>query len=336
MTTAQTSGLVQGGVAAGHRRRLAFAFMGRYGTLLGMMLMVVVFSVAAPDAFPTLSNFANILNQAALTAIIAGGLTVALIVGELDLSIGYVASFSGVLVTGLMVDQGVPWPLAILAVLLTGAAIGAVSGLIITKLRVNSVIATLGVGTVVVGINYAYAGGVPVASGVPKAFLDLALGRWVAGIPNNIIFMLLTLALLWVLINRTDLGQRIQAVGGNPDAARLSGIRVDRIKLMAMVATGSCSAITGILLASLIGSGTTSAADGYLLMSFAGAFLGSATLREGEFHIVGTFIGVLIVAIGFNGLAILGAPTFWQYVFQGAILILAVGLSTVARRFAKT
>lgn len=336
MTTAQTSDSVQGGMASGYRRRRAFAFVGRYGTLLGMVLMIAIFSVAAPDAFPTLSNATNILNQASLTAIIAGGLTVALIVGEMDLSIGYVASFSGVLVTGFMVDQGVPWPLAILAVLLIGASIGAVSGLVITKLRVNSVIATLGVGTVVVGINYAYAGGVPVASGVPKAFLDIALGRWVAGIPNNIIFMFVTLALLWVLINRTDLGQRIQAVGGNPEAARLSGIRVDRIKILALVVTGISSAITGILLASLIGSGTTSAADGYLLMSFAGCFLGSATLRDGEFHIVGTLIGVLIVAIGFNGLAILGAPTFWQYVFQGAILILAVGLSTVARRFAKT
>lgn len=335
MSTDLTSGSVEEGLEVGERARRAFAFVGRYGTLLGMLLMIAIFSAAAPESFPTLSNAVNILNQASLTAIIAGGLTVALIVGEMDLSIGYVASFAGVLVTGLMVDQGIPVLVAIPAVLMVGAVIGSISGIVITKLRVNAVIATIGIGTVVVGINYAYAGGVPVASGVPKAFLDIALGRWVLGIPNNIIFMFAVLALLWVMINRTDVGQQIQAVGGNTEAARLSGIRVDRIKTLALVVTGICAAITGTLLASLIGSGTSSAADSYLLMSFAACFLGSATLRDGEFHILGTFIGVLIVVIGFNGLAILGAPTFWQYVFQGAILIAAVGLSTVARRFSK-
>jgi ribose transport system permease protein len=322
-------------LASGERRRRVLAFIGKYGTLFGMLLMIVIFSAAAPEAFPTLSNAINVLNQASLTAIIAGGLTVALIVGEMDLSIGYVASFAGVLVTGIMVDQHVPMGFAIPAVLLVGALIGALNGLVITKLRVNAVIATLGMGTIVVGVNYAYAQGVPVASGVPKAFLNIALGRWLVGIPNNIVIMFIILALLWVLINRTDLGQQIQAVGGNTEAARLSGIRVDRIKILAMVVTSMCAAICGTLLASLIGSGTTSAADSYLLASFAACFLGSATLRDGEFHIPGTFIGVLIVAIGFNGLAILGAPTFWQYVFQGAILIAAVGLSTVARRFSK-
>jgi ribose transport system permease protein len=321
--------------AAAAQRRRAMAFIGKYGSIIGMFLMIVVFGLSAPAAFPTLSNGINVLNQASLTAIIAGGLTVALIVGEMDLSIGYAASFAGVLVTGVMVDQHLPVWLAIIGVLLVGALIGFTNGVIVTKLRVNSVIATLGLGTAVVGINYAYARGVPVASGVPKSFLNIALGRAVLGIPNNIIIMLVLMTLLWILINRTDLGQQIQAVGGNIEAARLSGIRVDRIKILAFVVTGMCAALTGILLASLIGSGTTSAADGYLMASFAAVFLGSATLKDGEFHIPGTFIGVLIVAIGFNGLAILGAPTFWQYVFQGAILIVAVGLSTVARRFSK-
>jgi ribose transport system permease protein len=140
--------------------------------------------------------------------------------------------------------------------------------------------------------------------------------------------------LLWVLVERTSIGQSIQAVGGNPLAARFSGIRVDRIKIMGFMVAGVCAAITGILLASALGSGTTSAADSYLLTAFAAVFLGSATLRDGEFHIIGTLFGGLIIAIGFNGLAIFGAPTFYQYVFQGAILILAVGLSSLGRRYA--
>ncbi len=147
--------------------------------------------------------------------------------------------------------------------------------------------------------------------------------------------MAVVLICLWLLINRTELGQRIQAVGGNIEAARLSGIRVDRVKIFAFIVSAVCAAITGILLSSLIGSGTTTAADAYLLNAFAAVFLGSATLKDGEFHIPGTLVGVLIIGIGFNGLAIFGAPTFYQYLFQGAILIAAVALSTVARRYSK-
>ena len=321
--------------AAGAGRRAALGFVAKYGSIIGMLLMILIFSLAAPRAFPTVSNFLNILNQASLTAIIAGGLTVVLIVGEMDLSIGYNGSLAGVLVTGLMVNQGVPVPLAILLVLGVGVIIGLVNGAIVTKIKVNSVIATLGMGSILVGLTFAYSTGVPIASGVPKIFTAIALNR-VWGVPNNIIVMFVVLFLLWLLVNRTDVGQQIQAVGGNVEAARLSGIRVDRVKILAFVVAAVCASLTGILLASLIGSGTASAADSYLLNAFAAAFLGSATLKDGEFHIPGTFIGVLIIGIGFNGLAIFGAPTFYQYVFQGAILIIAVGLSSVARQLAKS
>lgn len=315
-------------------RRRMFAWLAKYGTLVGMVLMILAFAIAAPGYFFTFSNFINILNQASLTAIIAGGLTVAVIVGELDLSIGFNASFAGVLVTGLMVNSGLPLLLAIALVIVVGGVVGVFNGLIVSKLRVNSVIATLGSGSVILGLNYAYSTGAPIAAGVPASFTNIALGS-VLGIPNDILFMVAVLFLLWLLVNRTETGQRIRAVGGNIEAARLSGIRVDRIKILAFVVAGAAAAFTGILLASLIGSGTTTAADSYLLNSFAAVFLGSATLRDGEFHVPGTFIGVLIIGIGFNGLAIFGAPTFYQYVLQGAILIVAVGLSTVARRYAQ-
>jgi ribose transport system permease protein len=309
------------------------SLLAKYGTIVGLVIMIGAFSAMAPAAFPTLSNGINVLNQAALALIIAGGLTVAVIVGELDLSIGFAASFEGVLVTGLMVNDGLPPAVAIPIVLLVGALIGLINGLIVTKVGVNSVIATLGTGTIVVGLNFAYSSGAPIAAGVPDSFVNIALGRlW--GIPHNVLIMIVVTALLWVLVERTSIGQSIQAVGGNPLAARFSGIRVDRIKIMGFMVAGVCAAITGILLAAALGSGTTSAADSYLLTAFAAVFLGSATLRDGEFHIIGTLFGGLIIAIGFNGLAIFGAPTFYQYVFQGAILILAVGLSSLGRRYA--
>ena len=316
--------------------RIGLAIFARYATIIGLALMIVIFSVLSPDAFPTLNNFVNVLNQASLATIIAGGLTLAVVVGELDLSIGYAASLHGVLVTGLIVHDKLPIALAIVIVLALGALIGVVNGLIVTKLRVNSVIATLGVGTIIVGLAFAYSSGVPIVAGVPEGFLQLSLGRWLFGIPNPIIIMAVVVVGLWVLVERTAIGQEIQAVGGNPIAARLAGISVDRIKILGFVISAVCAALTGALLASRLGSGTTNAADSYLLTAFAAVFLGSATLRDGEFHVLGTFIGTLIIVFGFNGLNIFGAPTFSQYVFQGTILVVAVALSSLGRMLAET
>lgn len=328
-----TDNLVPGRMSPGARAVLAF--LGKYGTIVGLLLIIAGFSALAPVAFPTPGNLLNVLNQASLSIILAGGLTVTVIVGEMDLSLGFLASFAGVFVTGLIVNQGLPVPVAILGVLGCGALVGAFNGIVVTKARVNSVIATLGTGTIVVGLSFAYTTGAPIAAGVPDSFLDIAIGRFL-GIPHNVLIMAAIVAVLWLLVERTPVGQSIQAVGGNPVAAQLSGIPVDRVKILGFMVAGVCAALTGVLLASSLGSGTTGAADSYLLTAFAAVFLGSATLRDGEFHVLGTCIGGLIIAIGFNGLAIFGAPTFYQYLFQGAILILAVGLSSLGRLFSQS
>jgi ribose transport system permease protein len=311
-------------------------FVARYATILGLLAMIVVFSVLSPRAFPTISNFRNVLDQASLAMIIAAGLTLAVVVGELDLSVGFAASLHGILVTGLIVSNQLPIPVAVLIVLAIGALIGLVNGVVVTKVKVNSVIATLGVGTILTGLAFAYSAGVPIVAGVPEEFLQISLGRWLYGVPNDIVVMAFVVSALWALVERTSIGQEIQAVGGNPAAARLAGINVDRIKILGFVISGVCAALTGILLASRLGSGTASAADSYLLTAFAAVFLGSATLRDGEFHVLGTLIGALIIAVGFNGLNIFGAPTYSQYVLQGAILILAVGLSSLGRSIAES
>ncbi|WP_245440671.1 ABC transporter permease [Mesorhizobium sanjuanii] len=314
-------------------KRTALIWLSRYGTIVGLVLMVVFFSANAPGIFLSRANFLNILSQASLTAIIASGLTYTLVVGEFDLSIGYVASFVGLIVTGLMAYQGFPIWLSIVCALLLGAAIGALNGVLVTKVRINAVISTLGIGTMLTGIGFTYSS-FPIATGIPRAFTDISLGRLVFGLPNPVIIMVIVLIALWVILNKTDIGQKMQAVGGNLEAARLSGIRVDRIKIFAFATAGFCAALTGTLLSSLLGSGTLAAADGYLLDAFAAVFLGSATLKEGEFHITGTLVGVLILAVGFNGLSIFGAPTHFQPIFKGGILVLAVGMSALARRYA--
>ncbi|RTM02720.1 MAG: ABC transporter permease [Hyphomicrobiales bacterium] len=314
-------------------KRTALIGLSRYGTIIGLLLMVLFFSINAPGVFLSRANFLNILSQASLTAIIASGLTYTLVVGEFDLSIGYVASFVGLIVTGLMAYEGFPIWLSIVCALALGAGIGILNGLLVTKVRINAVISTLGIGTMLTGIGFTYSA-FPIATGIPRAFTDISLGRIVFGLPNPVIIMVVVLLALWTVLNKTDIGQKMQAVGSNMEAARLSGIRVDRIKIFAFATAGFCAALTGTLLSSLLGSGTLAAADGYLLDAFAAVFLGSATLREGEFHITGTLVGVLILAVGFNGLSIFGAPTHFQPIFKGGILVLAVGMSALARRYA--
>jgi ribose transport system permease protein len=310
-------------------------FVAKYGTLIVLAAMVIAMCVLAPNSFANWGNARNILSQVSLTAIVASGLTLVLVVDEFDMSIGYQASLGGILAVGLIVNQRIPWPLAILIVLACGFLIGLANSLIVTKLGVNALVATLGVGTIVIGVNYWYSGGIPI-SGIDQypGFTSLAQGATL-GLPNTVWIMLVVLCALWVMLNRTVLGQHMQAVGGNKQAAALSGVRVDRVRIAAFVVAGLCAVATGLLLSSRVGSGQVNAGDGYLLNSFAAVFLGSAALRDGEFHIVGTFIGVLTVGVGFNGLAILGAPTFVQFIFSGTLLIVAVALSTVARRYSK-
>lgn len=308
-----------------------WAILAKYGTLIVLAVLVVVMSLAAPGIFTSTPNLVNILSQISLTAIIAGALTFPLVAGEFDLSIGFQASFAGVLVAGLMARNGMPPLLAIAIVLLVGSLIGIANGALVTKLGVNALIATLGTGTVVLGLNYLYTGGAPISLPRDSTFTQLALSG-LFGIPWPVYIMAIWLVVLWVILNHTPVGQSIQAVGENREAARLSGIQVNRTVVFTFVVASLGAALTGVLLTARVGSGQLTAGDGYLLASFAAVFLGSAALRDGEFHIFGTFIGVLTVGVGLNGLGILGVASSVQYIFSGGLLIFAVALSSVARK----
>lgn len=308
-----------------------FEWFGRYGALLVLAALIIVTSILAPNTFPTVDNAINILNQSALSAIIAMGLTFVLVTGEFDLSIGNTASLAGVGACALMVNADLSIPLALVAVLVIGTIIGLVNGFVVTYMNVSALVATLGVGTIVIGVNYMVSDGAPIALGDPDAFLEITFGRFL-GIPYPVFIMLAVAALLWWLLNRTVLGQSMQAVGGNRVAAELSGIRVDRVRVIAFVVCAMCAAVTGFLLASRTGSAAVSAGDTYLLSAFAAAFFGSAVLRDGQFHILGTLVGVITVSVGFNSIALIGLATYWQYFFQGLLLILGVGVGTLARR----
>jgi ribose transport system permease protein len=316
----------------GLRPSTLLRLLGTYGTIIVLVVMLAAFSIAEPGTFATVGNFRNILNDMAIGTIVAGGLTVPLVAGDFDLSIGYVASFCGLLLVGLLSFDQLPIPIAMIAVIGIGAAIGVINGVIVSKMGVNAFIATLGTGTVVVGLNYAYSGGVPLQLTRSREFTYLAIGRlW--GVPHLVLIMAAVLILLWIILNRTVQGQHIRAIGVSAESARRAGIAVDRSRIVAFACASTCAAIGGALMASNLGSGQVTAGDGFMLTSFSAAFLGSAALKEGQFHILGTLIGVLTVAVGNNGLAMIGAPIFTQYLFAGSLLVVAVALSSIGRRY---
>lgn len=315
------------------RRALLMRLLGTYGTIIVLASMLAIFSVLQPGTFATVGNFRNIINDMAIGTIVAAGLTVPLVAGDFDLSIGYVASFCGLLVVGLL-SSGMSIPLAIVLVIALGTIIGIVNGLVVSKIGVNAFIATLGTGTIVVGLNYAYSGGIPLQLTQSREFTNIAIGR-IAGVPHLVIIMAAVLALLWVILNRTVQGQHIKAIGVSPESARRAGVAVDRSRIVAFAIASTCAAIGGVLMASNLGSGQVTAGDSFMLTSFSAAFLGSAALREGQFHILGTLIGVLTVAVGNNGLAMIGAPIFTQFLFTGTLLVVAVALGGIGRRFAR-
>ena len=308
----------------------ALKWFGKYGALLVLGGLVVAMSFLEPDSFATWDNFINILNQSALTAIIAMGLTFALVTGEFDVSIGYLASLAGVVACTTMAEWSFGLLPAFVVALVLGALFGAANGFIVTSLRINALVVTLGVGSVAIGFNYIASGGTTVSVPDPSSFVELSLGRFL-GIPYPIYFMLIVAVVLWLLLNRTVFGQSLQAAGGNPVAAELAGIRVNRIRVYAFTISGTCAGVTGYLLATRTGAASVTGGDSYLLAAFAAAFVCSAVLRDGEFHIIGTLVGVITVSVGFNAIALLGLETYWQYFFQGLLLILGVGVGSLAR-----
>lgn len=324
----------------------ALSFSGRYGTIVVLVGMVVAFSIASPNAFASPGNILAVLTNLAPGAIVAIGLTICLVAGDFDLSVGYQASIAGVFVVGLLsglgifgianasIDQtGLPLWLAIPIVLAVGCFFGFINGVVVAKLGVNALIATLGTGTIIFAINLLYANGTTYSVRDDGSFLRMSLGKVFGVIPIPIIILVVFIIASWLLLNQTRLGQHIKAVGDDPEAARRLGINVSRTRIYAFMITGFCATAGGILLAASLGSGDANAGDVYLLQAFAAAFLGSAALRDGEFHIIGTILGCLTVAIGFNGIAIFAAPPFTQYLFAGGLLVVAVALSTLSRKY---
>lgn len=300
----------------------------RYGIIVSLLLLFACFSLLRPAIFPTLGNLVSILKQVSLLGIMSAGLTVCLVLGDFDLSVAAVATWSGVMVAALLPQMSM-WA-AIPLVISMGVGTGLVNGFFSAVVGISPFIVTLATQTMLRGLTLWYTGGYSLYSGIPAAFTRIGRGTYL-GVPYLVYIMLLVFILIYVAANHMAFGKRLYAVGGNPTASRYSGIRVVRVHLLGFVISGVLAAMTGVLLAARLSSGQPRAGEGLLLNAFAACFLGATAFRVGRFNILGTFVGVLFIGTLNNGLVILGVPFYLQYVIQGAILVLAIAASGLAR-----
>ena len=296
---------------------------GRFGTLIGLFLLVAVFTTLKPAIFPTPRNLLNILNQISLLGICSAGLTICLVMNEFDLSIGAIATLGAVLTAGFLPNMHPVLAVPIVLVICTG--IGLVNGLVIATLGVSSFMATLGSMIILTGFSYWYTSGSGsiLYSGIPKGFLIIGKGTFLH-IPYLVFFMIGVLVLLHLFLNHTSTGRHMYAVGGNPEAARFGGIPIQKLKILGFMTSGFLAGLTGVLLVARLGLAEPTIGDRFLFDAFTAVFLGAASIKIGQFHIIGTLIGVLIMGTLFNGFTLLDVPYHLQLVAQGAILIAAV------------
>jgi len=314
---------------AGFFRR--FVSVGELGLLVMLAVLFVIFSVASPYFF-TVRNLSNILGQISMTLVAAVGLSMLLISGEVDISIGSLQALVALPLLVVMNATGSFWLGAIVA-LAAGAVVGVVNGLIVTRLKVNSLITTLGMYYLLRGFVYLVTGKVPISDQSGKdLFFLVGNGKLFGFLPYTAILMFAILLLFMWVLRSTTFGRRLYAVGGNPSVARAMGISPERMKLTAFILCSVLASVSALLLASRLGSAVHTAGIGFEFQVVAAVVLGGVSLAGGIGNLLGAFLGVLILGIIQNGLGMLEVNTMWQLVVTGSIIILAVFLDELKKR----
>ena len=309
-----------------------FSHYGRQlGTLSGLLGLIVVLWILTPH-FLTVSNLLNVAQQATIIAIIAVGMTFVIITGGIDLSVGSVLAFAGVVMASAL-HSGVPFPLALLIGLGVGLLSGVVNGLLITIGRLPPFIATLGMMSVARGAALMFTEGRPI-SGFSEGFRSIATGE-ILLIPAPVVIMIVVYLIAHFVLKRTKLGRYTYAIGGNEEAALLSGINVRLNKTMVYGIAGVLSGLAAILLTARLNSAQPIAGMSYELDAIAATVIGGTSLLGGEGTVLGTLIGALIMAVLRNGLNLLSVSSFFQQVVIGSVIIFAVLIDMALKRRGK-
>lgn len=308
------------------RSRTAFGAVGRYFLVFVFFALVVLFSLLRPDSFFTASNFSGLFVNQVVVVFAAVGLIAPLIVGELDLSVGYVVGFGQALAVALMTLSGLPALASILLTLLACLAVGLVNGMLVVRFEINSLIATLAVGNILYGTVLWFTGGTILFQNVPAEFLMIAQAG-LLGIPLPIWYGALLIAAVEVVLQFVPVGRRMYAVGGNRRAALLTGIRVPWVVVGSFGVSALLCGMGGIIIASRLGSAQPELGPSFLMPAFASAFLGATTIRPGRYNALGTAVAVYTVAVIVAGLQQVGVPFWAENIVYGVALAGGVGLA---------
>jgi ribose transport system permease protein len=307
-------------------RNLGFS---RLSGVYVLVLFIVVYSIWLPDTFPTSTTAQSVAGNQAITGLAALGLVCALSVGAFDLSVANMLGVSSTVAAALMVRSGVSPALTILIVLAMGIGVGLVNALLIVRFRINSVVATLGMSSVLQAIDDKITNGQFITP-VPKSFQSLTSGS-PAGIPTPFIVLMVLAVLTWYVLEHTPLGRRMVATGAGADAARLAGTNIGQMQVVGLVIASLLGSLAGLMLVANVGSAAPAAGPAYLLPMFAAVYLGATQIKPGRFNVWGTIVALYVLAVGVKGLQLAGGEYWVSSLFNGVALILAVGIAVSAQ-----
>lgn len=311
----------------------------RYGTLLGFVAILLVFWVNLPDTFMTARNWLNITQQLSMLMVVAAGMTIVMVMGDFDLSVGSMASLAGIVVA-ILLAAGYPIWAAVGMALLAALLGGAFNGVLVSLVGILPFVATLATLTIFSGAAFILSGGKTISGrAIPEEFGNFArggiplgeLGGVAVSLPNLTIVAALTVLVVWVLLEQTTFGRRLYAIGGNIEAAHLSGIAVRRLKLLAFALTGLSAGLAGIMYASRVASANPTQGSGLMLNAIAAVFLGMTMSEHREPRVLATVLGVLILGVLDNGLTQMSVDSYVRQILVGLIILLAVATSSFSR-----
>ncbi|WP_422037805.1 ABC transporter permease [Roseibium sp.] len=306
-------------------------FLPVYGLVILTLLLILVFSVLLPKTFPTLLNLRAIISDKAIIALLSLGAMIPMAAGRIDLTVGYGIVLWHILAISLQTLLGIPWPMAVVIVLMLGAMTGFFNGLLVEVAKIDSFIATLGTGTVLYAIALWHTGGRQMVGVLPDGFYSLST-TFVFGLPITGYYLIAITVCMWLILEYTPVGRYLYAIGANQRAAQLNGIPTRKYVIGAFMASGTMTALAGVLLASKLRIGQASVGLEFLLPALVGAFLGSTTIKPGRVNVWGTVVGVAILAVGISGIQQFGGSFWVEPLFNGVTLLIAIGIAGYAQR----
>ena len=316
-------------------RGVALYVLSTHGLLIFGIVLAIIFAILLPGTFAGIQTVRAILGNNTTVALLAMAEMLVIAGGNYDLSVAYSIGLMHIIAMSLVVWAGVPWPLVVVITILAGGLVGWINGALVEYAKIDSFIATLGVGTVLYGIGTFITNGTQVVGVVPEWFADINDAR-LLGLPFPTYLVVLVAIIAWICLEHLPLGRHLYAIGSNRRAAELTGVNSRRLIMGSFVWSGLLVGLAGVILAARLQVAQSSVGPEFLLPAFVGALLGATTVRPGRVNAAGTIIAVLVLAVGIAGLQQLGNSFFVEPIFQGGALIVSVGLAGYAARRRKT